>query len=100
MSRVVVVTQFAEGITAAFEITIRTNRCSTIATLRDGGLGAWHTAIATAGYVFDFTELVHGLPRQPLQFGKQFSNAVPRLRKLLYLSRRGLNFLEKIRLPS
>ena len=65
MGDVVVIAEFAEGISAAFHATVSTDPRSAITTLRHGSLAAWHTYVAVTGYVLDLT--MHSLPpRKPV----------------------------------
>jgi hypothetical protein len=50
---VIIVALTAERIPAALETTVRTNRGTTIGTLRDGGLAAGHPVVAITRRVFD-----------------------------------------------
>jgi len=59
MCGVVVIAQFAEGISAALGRAVIADRNSAVSTFSHGRLAARHTYVAATGYVLDLTERIH-----------------------------------------
>jgi hypothetical protein len=57
MSDVIGVAEFTEGIAAAFQLTICTDRSTTVGTFAHSSLATRHSNVAIAGKVFDLARL-------------------------------------------
>src|SRR5882724_3877475 len=59
MSRVIVVAEFAERISAAFRATVGTDRRPAVTALGHGSLAAWRPNVAVTGYILDLAIGAH-----------------------------------------